>query len=88
MPFLARAKDIVVLTVDEEEGGGEDDDRLVRALMWHGFPVTAERLISGPPGAVETLLKAARTRAGLLIMAVTATATLGNGCSAASRNVF
>jgi len=68
MPFLARAKDIVVLTVEEEEGGGEDGDRLVRALEWHGFPVTAERLISVPPGAVETLLDAARTNAGLLIM--------------------
>jgi hypothetical protein len=37
MLFLARAKDIVVLTVDEEEGRGEDADRLVRALVWHGF---------------------------------------------------
>jgi nucleotide-binding universal stress UspA family protein len=68
MPFLARAKDIVVLTVDEDEGRGDDVNRLVGALAWHDFPVRAERLISGPPGAVETLLDAASTRAGLLIM--------------------
>ena len=46
MPFLAQAKEIVVLTVEEEDGRGEDADRLVRALVWHGFPVTAERLSS------------------------------------------
>jgi nucleotide-binding universal stress UspA family protein len=68
MPFLARAKEIVVMTVEEEEGRRDDADRLVRSLAWHGFAATAERLQPGPQGAAETLLAAAGGKAGLLVM--------------------
>ena len=68
MPFLARAKEIVVITVEEEEGRRDDADRLVRSLMWHGFSATAERLTPSPHGAAQTLLAAASAKAGLLVL--------------------
>lgn len=70
-PLIARAKEVVVLTVEE----GSDDktgetDRLLRNLAWHGVAVRKERLSSGPDGAAATLLDAAATRehADLLVM--------------------
>jgi nucleotide-binding universal stress UspA family protein len=68
MPFLARAKEIVVMTVEEEEGRRDDADRLVRSLAWHGLSATVVRLTPGPHGAAETLLAAASSKAGLLVM--------------------
>ena len=69
MPFLARAKEIVVMTVGEEEGRRDDSDRLVQSLAWHGFSATAQRLTPGPHGAAETLLTAAASaKAGLLVL--------------------
>ena len=69
MPFLSRATEIVVMTVEEEEGRRDDADRLVQSLAWHGFSVTAQRLTPGPHGAAETLLTgAANAKAGLLIL--------------------
>jgi nucleotide-binding universal stress UspA family protein len=69
MPFLARAKEIVVMTVAEEEGRRDDADRLVQSLAWHGFSATAQRLTPGPHGVAETLLAAASSaKAGLLVL--------------------
>jgi len=69
MPFLARAKEIIVMTVEEEEGRRDDADRLVRSLAWHGFSATAQRLTPGSHGAAEALLTAAASvKAGLLIL--------------------
>jgi nucleotide-binding universal stress UspA family protein len=73
MPFLARAKEILVLTVAEEppeEGGVVPDDAapLVRNLAWHGLAARAERLRPGEEGAAATLLAAASERADLLVM--------------------
>ena len=68
MPFLARAKEIVVMTVEEEEGRRDEADRLVRSLAWHGLSGTVERLTPGPHGAAQTLLAAASSKAGLLVM--------------------
>jgi len=68
LPFLARAKEIVVMTVEEEEGRRDCADRLVQNLAWHGFTAAAERLTPGPRGAAETLLAAARAKAGLLVL--------------------
>jgi nucleotide-binding universal stress UspA family protein len=68
MPFLARATEIVVMTVKEEEGRRDDADRLVRSLAWHGFAATAEWLTPGPHGTAETLLAAAGAKAGLLVL--------------------
>jgi nucleotide-binding universal stress UspA family protein len=72
MPFLARAKEIVVITVEEqaEERPGERDqaDRLVRNLAWHGLAATTLRLKPGPEGAAATLLAGVGDRADLLVM--------------------
>jgi nucleotide-binding universal stress UspA family protein len=67
MPFIVRAKEVIVLTV--EEGQGTDDaDRLVRNLIWHGCHASAERLTANGRDGAETLLEAAKGRAGLLVM--------------------
>lgn len=69
MPFIARAKKIVVLSVEEDETGPRDEtERLVRNLAWHGVPATGERLKAGSDGAAATLLAAAARRAGFLVM--------------------
>jgi nucleotide-binding universal stress UspA family protein len=68
MPFLARAKEVVVITVEEPEAGSHEADRLVRNLAWHGIAATTASLKPGPTGAGATLLAAARDRADLLVM--------------------
>jgi nucleotide-binding universal stress UspA family protein len=69
MPFLATAKEIVVLTVaEDEELAGVADSRFVEALGWHGFRVSAQRLPPGEAGAPDTLLAAARERKALVVM--------------------
>lgn len=72
MPFLSRAREIVVITVEEEGAGDpaerEEADRLVRNLAWHGLPATTQRLNPGPEGAAATLLAGAGERADLLVM--------------------
>jgi len=67
MPFLARATEIVVMTVDEGDGDG-DVDRLVRHLAWHGLRARSERLRSADEAPADTLLAAAGKQAGLLVM--------------------
>ena len=66
LPFLAGAKEVAVMTV--EEGGGHDDAKpLIDYLAWHGIKSAAERLT--PEGdAAAALLAAASARAGLLVM--------------------
>ena len=72
MPFIGRAKEIVVIAVDEpgEERttAGDETDRLMRNLAWHGLAARAERLQPGADGAAATLLASARERADLLVM--------------------
>ena len=68
MPFLAHAKEIVVMTVEEEEGRRDEADRLVRCLAWHGLNAVAQNIKPGVGGAAETLLAAVADRAGLLVM--------------------
>jgi nucleotide-binding universal stress UspA family protein len=68
MPLLVRAKEVVVITVEEEEAGHHEADRLVRNLAWHGIRATTAPLKPGPAGAGATLLAAARDRADLLVM--------------------
>jgi nucleotide-binding universal stress UspA family protein len=69
MPLLLRAKQVVVLSVEENEPGrGDDSDRLVRSLAWHGIAVTSEWLQPGPENAIDALFAAAKERAGLLVM--------------------
>jgi nucleotide-binding universal stress UspA family protein len=70
MPFIARAKEVALLTVEEAETPDERDEaeRLVRTLAWHGLAAKAERLTPGSEGAAATLLAAARQCADLLVM--------------------
>jgi nucleotide-binding universal stress UspA family protein len=67
MPFLTRAREIIVMTI-EEAGASEGSDRLIRHLSWHGCRAAAEvlRIVGGD--AVGTLLGSAKERAGLLVM--------------------
>ena len=68
MPFLARAKEIVVMTVQEEEGRSVDADRLLRNLEWHGLKAVAQPLSPDGCSAAETLVAAAEQNVGLLVM--------------------
>ena len=67
MPFLARAKEVIVLAV-EEDSASADTDRLVRSLAWHGLRVTARLLVPDGRDAADILLSAAADQAGLLVM--------------------
>ena len=63
MPFIARAKEVIVMAV--EEGQGTDDaDRLVRNLAWHGCHASAERLTANGRDGAEALLEAAKEEPG------------------------
>lgn len=68
MPFLARARTVSVLTVDEADGRRDDAERLVGDLAWHGIKATAQRLPPGPDGAAATLLAAVNANRSLLVM--------------------
>ena len=68
MPFLARSKEIAVVTVEEAAEAGGDADRLVRNLAWHGLTAKAERLTPAPDGPARTLLASLAGRADLLVM--------------------
>jgi nucleotide-binding universal stress UspA family protein len=68
MPFLARAKEIVVMTVEEPDAEHHEAGRLVRNLAWHGIAATAAPLKPGPEGAGATLLSSAANRADLLVI--------------------
>jgi nucleotide-binding universal stress UspA family protein len=67
LPFLSRAADVVVMTV-EEAGASKASDRLVRYLSWHGCRAAAEILTVEGGDPVGSLLGAAKERAGLLVM--------------------
>lgn len=68
MPFLARAKEVVVIAVEEEADGRDAAERLVRNLRWHGLAASAAPLRPGAEGGAATLLAGARDRADLLVM--------------------
>jgi nucleotide-binding universal stress UspA family protein len=68
MPLLGRAKEVVVVTVEERPEEPGDAERLVRNLAWHGLTARAERLKPGPEGAAATLLSALAGRTDLLVM--------------------
>src|ERR1043166_7619365 len=66
MPLLMRAKDIVVISIEEESAPWQMDG-LVRNLAWHGLAVTAERLAPKRRDPAKTLLEAASKTASLLV---------------------
>ena len=68
LPFLARAREILVLTVEEEGAPAEPAERLARALAWRGAAVSLHRLPPGAEGAGETLLAEATKAGALLVM--------------------
>jgi len=68
MPFLQRATEVVIATVEETAEERDEIDRLSRYLGWHGRNVTIARMRPGPDGAAETLLSAIVGRADLLVM--------------------
>jgi nucleotide-binding universal stress UspA family protein len=68
MPLIARAREVVVLTIAERPDEHDTTDRLVRGFTWHGLAARAERLQPGTGGAVQTLLAAANECADLLVM--------------------
>jgi nucleotide-binding universal stress UspA family protein len=68
MPIIARAREVVVLTVAERPDEHDTTDRLVQAFGRHGLAARATGLPAGGDGAVATLLAAAKDRADLLVM--------------------
>jgi nucleotide-binding universal stress UspA family protein len=68
MPFLARAKEIVVMTVEEEDSRHDETNRLLHNLAWHGFTAVAHRLKPDAHDPAEALLAAVADEAGLLVM--------------------
>jgi nucleotide-binding universal stress UspA family protein len=70
MPFLSIAKQIVIMTVGEDKTAAEEEgaNRLMANLRWDGFSATVQPMEPRTPGAPETLLAAARSRAALLVM--------------------
>lgn len=64
MPLLARAKKVLVLTVDEERGDAQQSTnsamRLAKQLARHGFTAESYGLAAEPRLAAETLLQKAK----------------------------
>ena len=67
-PFLQRAAEVLVATVDEEPEARHDCDRIVQNLAWRGLAAKAERVAPGGEGAAASLLAAVAGRADLLVM--------------------
>jgi nucleotide-binding universal stress UspA family protein len=67
MPFMRRAKDVIVMTV-EEEGRPGQADRLLPNLAWHGLRASAEHLSPKGGDPAKTLLDVAAKKGSLLVM--------------------
>jgi nucleotide-binding universal stress UspA family protein len=68
LPFLARAAEIVVITVEEAEGGRSEAQQLIGNLAWHGLRGVARTVRADGQSPAETLLAAAAESANLLVM--------------------
>jgi nucleotide-binding universal stress UspA family protein len=68
MPFLDRAKEVVIAAVEERADERDEIDRLTRYLGRHGLNPTIARMRPGPDGAAATLLSGIAGRADLLVM--------------------
>jgi nucleotide-binding universal stress UspA family protein len=69
MPLLAKAKQILVVTVAEEEGlSDEEGARLATSLAWHGLNASTRHLRPDRLGAADTLLAAAAEEGALVVM--------------------
>jgi nucleotide-binding universal stress UspA family protein len=69
LPFLERAKAILVLTVAEDENlSSEEGGQLMANLRWRGIRVSANRLRPDGRSPADTLLAAAAESQALLVM--------------------
>ena len=70
LPFLGRAKEVVLLAIAEDQNDPDPGSavRVAEALAWHGVPVSSLSLMPGPQGTAETLLAAAAERRALLVI--------------------
>ena len=69
MPFLSKAKRILVVTVAEEQGlSDEEGARLANTLRWHGLDAATRHLQPDRLGAADTLLAAAAEEHALVVM--------------------
>jgi nucleotide-binding universal stress UspA family protein len=69
MPFLSKARQIVIVTVAEEEGlSDEEGARLTTSLTWHGLNVSTRHLRPDRLGAADTLLATAAEEKALVVM--------------------
>jgi nucleotide-binding universal stress UspA family protein len=69
MPFISKAKQILIVTVAEEEGlSDEEGTRLMTALGWHGLNASTRHLRPDRLGAADTLLAAATVEGALVVM--------------------
>jgi nucleotide-binding universal stress UspA family protein len=69
MPFLANAKQILIVTIADEQGiSDEEGARLMTSLRWHGFNASTRHLQPDPRGAADTLLAMAGAHSALVVM--------------------
>jgi nucleotide-binding universal stress UspA family protein len=69
LPFVALAKQILILTVAEDENlSSEEGNQLMQSLRWRGIEVEAHRLHPDGRSPAETLIDAAAGRRALLVM--------------------
>lgn len=69
LPFVALAKEILILTVAEEENlSSEEGTQLMQSLRWRGIAVEARRLEPEARSSADTLIAAAAERRALLVM--------------------
>ena len=70
IPFLSKAKQIIIATVAEDKKDTEKQGalRLMAGLGWHGFPVSVQTPEPNTTGLAESLFSAAREQSALLVM--------------------
>lgn len=69
LPFVALAKEILILTVAEEDNlSSEEGTQLMQSLRWRGIAVEARRLEPEARSSADTLIAAAAERRALLVM--------------------
>jgi nucleotide-binding universal stress UspA family protein len=69
LPFVALAKQVLILTVSEEENSSsEEGSRLMASLRWRGIEVSANQLQPDGRSPADTMLAAAAERQALLVM--------------------
>ncbi len=69
MPFLSKAKRVLIVTVAEEQGLSDvEAARLMTTLGWHGLNASTRHLQPDRLGAADTLLAAAAEEKALVVM--------------------